>query len=61
LRLLEKALEVAGNQSPRAEALCLMALMESEALFTGKGRRWESDRSAVRETILNFIDDRYGE
>jgi len=38
-----------------------MALMESEALFTGKGRRWESDRSAVRETILNFIDDRYGE
>ena len=61
LRLLEKALETAGNQSPRAEALCLMALMESEALFTGKGRRWESDRHKVRETILQFIDDRYGE
>ena len=61
LRLLEKALEAAGNQSPRAEALCLMALMESEALFTGKGRRWESDRHKVRETILQFIDDRYGE
>ena len=61
LRLLEKALETAGNQSPRAEALCLMALMESEALFTGKGRRWESDRSAVHKTILNFIDNRYGE
>jgi AcrR family transcriptional regulator len=61
LRILEKALEAAGNQSPRAEALCLMALMESEALFTGKGRRWESDRHKVRETILQFIDDRYGE
>ena len=61
LRLLEKALKAAGNQSPRAEALCLMAVMESESLFTGKGRRWESDRSAVRETILTFIDDRYGE
>ncbi len=61
LRLLEKALEATGNQSPRAEALCLMAVMESVFLFIGKGRRWESDRSAVRETILNFIDDRYGE
>ncbi len=61
LRLLETALEAAGNQSPRAEALCLMALMESESLFTGKGRRWESDRSAVRKTILNFIDERYGD
>jgi len=61
LQILEKALEAAGNQSPRAEALCLMALMESEALFTGKGRRWESDRHKVRETILQFIDDRYGE
>jgi hypothetical protein len=35
--------------------------MESESLFTGKGRRWESDRSAVHATILKFIDDRYGE
>ena len=61
LELLERALEEAGNKSPRAEALCLMALMESEAIFTGKGRRWESDRHVVRETILQFIDDRYGE
>ena len=61
LRLLEKALEAAGIKSPRAESLCLMAVMESEALFTGKGRRWESDRHKVRETILQFIDDRYGE
>lgn len=61
LQLLEKAFEAEGSQSPRAEAICLMALLESEALFTGKGRRWESDRSAVHKTILNFIDNRYGE
>ena len=61
LQLLEKALEAEGSHSPRAEALCLMALLESEALFTGKGRLWESDRSAVHKTILNFIDNRYGE
>jgi AcrR family transcriptional regulator len=58
---MEKALEASGVQSPRAEALCLMTLLEGESLFTGRGRRWESDRSAVREAILNFIDDSYGE
>jgi AcrR family transcriptional regulator len=61
LQILEKALEAAGSQSPRPEALCLMALLEAESLFVGNGRRWESDRSAVRETILAFIDERYGE
>ena len=35
LQLLEKAFEAEGSQSPRAEAICLMALLESEALFTG--------------------------
>jgi AcrR family transcriptional regulator len=61
LKILEAALEAEGSQSPRAEALCLMSLLEAESLFVGSGRRWESDRSAVRETILKFIDDRYGE
>ena len=57
---LERALELEGSQSPRAEALCLMSLLEGETLFTGRGRRWESDRQAVREAILEFIDTRYG-
>jgi AcrR family transcriptional regulator len=61
LQTLEKALEGEGSQSPRPEALCLMALVEAESLFVGSGRRWESDRSAVRETILAFIDERYGD
>jgi AcrR family transcriptional regulator len=59
--VLEEALAAEGSQSPRAEALCLMSLLEGESLFTGSGRRWESDRTAVRETILKFIDERYGE
>ena len=61
LLLLETALKDAGNPSPRAEALCLMALLESEVLFTGQGRPWESDRSAMHKVILDFIDIRYGE
>jgi hypothetical protein len=38
-----------------------MSLLESESLFAGKGRRWEQERGAMREFILSFIDERYGE
>jgi AcrR family transcriptional regulator len=61
LRLLEQVLTEKGVSEPRAEALCLMSLMEGESLFTGTGRRWESDKQAVRDTILAFIKERYGE
>lgn len=61
LTVLERALEADGSESPHAEALCLMSLLEGESLFTGSGRRWEADRKAVRETILKFIDASYGE
>jgi AcrR family transcriptional regulator len=58
---LEKLIEAKGSQSPRAEAVCLMSMLEGESLFTGSGRRWEGEREAVRDTILKFIDERYGE
>jgi len=61
LRLLEQVLTEKGVSEPRAEALCLMSLMEGESLFTGTGRRWESDKQAVRDTILALIKERYGE
>jgi AcrR family transcriptional regulator len=61
LRLLQQALTDKGAREPRAEALCLMSLMEGESLFTGSGRRWESDRQAVREAILALIKERYGD
>jgi AcrR family transcriptional regulator len=60
VEILERAMEAAGMESPRAEALCLMSLLEGESLFTGSGRRWEGDREAVRETILKSINERYG-
>jgi AcrR family transcriptional regulator len=60
LEILEKAMEAAGIESPHAEALCVASILEGESLFTGHGRRWEGDRALVRETILKFIDDRYG-
>ena len=59
LAILETAVEAAGVESPRAEALCLMSLLEGESIFTGSGRRWEGDREAVREAILKLISDRY--
>jgi AcrR family transcriptional regulator len=61
LEILTRAIEAAGGEAPHAEALCLMSLLEGEALFTSKGRRWESDRAALRKTIMKFIDDKYGE
>ncbi len=53
-------LEDAGSLAPRAEALCLMSLVEGSMLFMGSGRRWEGDAYAVRNTVLKFIDVKYG-
>ena len=61
LQLLERAIAASNHQATHAEALCLMSVLESESLFTAKGRRWEGERRAVREFILSFIDQRYGE
>jgi hypothetical protein len=60
LKLLITAMEKAGTDSPQGEALCLMSMLEGESLFTGEGRRWEKDRGLVRDTILKFIEKRYG-
>ena len=61
VKSLEKALEAAGSRSPLAEALCLMSMTEGVSLFAGSGRRWESEREAVCDAVLRFIDERYGE
>ena len=61
LEILVEAMDTAGFESPRGEALCLMSIVEGETLFTGKGRRWEGDRALVRATILKFVEDRYGD
>lgn len=61
LELLEALIAAKGSESPRAEALCLMSMLEGESLFTARGRRWYGEQEAVRCAILNFIDERYGE
>ncbi|MDG2327297.1 MAG: TetR/AcrR family transcriptional regulator [Halioglobus sp.] len=60
MKILVNAMEAAGFDSPHGEALCLMSLLEGESLFTGEGRRWEKDRDLVRDTILKFVENRYG-
>lgn len=61
LEMLKQAMANSGYKASQAEALCLMSLLESESLFAGKGRRWECERGAMRELILNFIDERYAD
>ena len=60
LALLEATLVERGAAQPRAEALALLSMVEGESLFAGRGRRWEKDRPAVRESILHWVDERYG-
>ena len=61
LGLLEVRLVKRGAAEPRAEALVLLSMIEGESLFAGSGRRLANDRPAVRRSILQLIDERYGE
>jgi hypothetical protein len=61
LKVFEDALRVSGSSEPRAEALCLMSMLEGSTIFMGRGRRWAKEAKKVRKTILAFIDSRYGE
>ena len=61
VEILEKALSVTGKSTPRAEALFLMSLLEGSTIFMASGRRWEKDTKVFYSTVLEFIDNRYGE
>lgn len=61
LQLFEGALHASGSSAPRAEALCLMSMLEGSTIFLGRGRKWAKEANAVRKTILAFIESRYGE
>lgn len=60
LRVLEKKIEALGGESPRAEAICIMSMMEGVTLFLGEGKRWSADKEVVIETLLSFIRAKYG-
>lgn len=61
LQILEKKIEAAGGESPRAEAICIMSMMEGSILFLSEGKRWSGDKDAVIEVVLDFIKAKYGE
>ena len=59
LAKLETRRAAKGVVNARAESLMLLTLVEGELLFVGRGRRWEKDRSAVKQAILNLVKERY--
>ncbi len=61
LRVLEKKIEAVGGESPRAEAICIMSMMEGTTLFLSEGKRWSVDKDVVMETLLSFVKAKYGE
>ncbi|MFT5578822.1 MAG: AcrR family transcriptional regulator [Paraglaciecola psychrophila] len=61
LQVFEQALQASGSSAPRAEALCLMSMLEGSTLLMGGGRKWENETATVRKTIVSFINSRYGE
>ena len=61
LQVFEDALRASGNSSPRAEALCLMSMLEGSIIFVGRDRKWAKEAKSVRKTILAFVESRYGE
>ena len=61
IKALEDELKLIGVPSPRGEALCLMSILEGSTVLIGQGRRWSRDKKALRETLEQVIDDRYGE
>jgi hypothetical protein len=38
-----------------------MSMLEGSTIFVGEGRRWQKDVEIVRQSVLEFIGDRYGE
>jgi AcrR family transcriptional regulator len=61
LTKLQEALQAEGSSAPRAEALCLMSLLEGATIFMGVGRRWEGEAKAFGDTVQEFINSKYGD
>ena len=60
LKVVEENLKKVGSVAPRAEALCIMSLMEGAILFVGKGRPWMSDGDAVLSFVKDYYQGKYG-
>ncbi len=61
LKIVEENLNKVGSVAPRAEALCLMSLMEGAILFVGKDRPWASDVDAIFSFVKEYYQTKYGD
>lgn len=59
IQILEQRLVELGSKSPRAEALCLMSMVEGSTLFVGEGRPWEADAEALSAFVKEFYKTKY--
>jgi AcrR family transcriptional regulator len=60
IKKLEQLLVNAGSPNPRAEALTWMSMIEGATLFVGSQSQWADDAAAMRATVLDTIDTKYG-
>ena len=60
LQILEQKIEAAGGESPRAEAIGIMSMVEGSILFLSEDKRWHKDAGAVNEILLGYIKAKYG-
>ena len=60
IETLEEFLVAEGSQNPRAEALALMSQIEGSTIFVGRDALWADDAAAMRASVLDTIDTKYG-
>ena len=61
LEKLEARLTALGSRTPGPDALAIMSLLEGTMVFVGEGRRWAKHKNAVRDSIREFLEARYGD
>ena len=61
LEKLEARLAALGSRTPGPDALAIMSLLEGTMVFVGEGRRWAKHKNAVRDSIREFLEARYGD
>ena len=60
LHEIEARLQACGVETPRADALVILSMLEGVSLFVGRGRPWQGDAAAAVTAIHGFLDARYG-
>ena len=61
LAILEEGFADAGSDTPRAEAIAFLSMVEGSVLFLEPERRWARDAKAVRDVVYGHICANYPE